>query len=81
MPYAALSTDGSAQIVRLPAAFHLPGTCVKISREGARVVLEPAEADTAASGNGIDRMLAALEEFSDDFMAEGRQQPPMQERA
>jgi len=89
MLFAELSTDGGAQIVRLPAAFHLPGQRVKIHREGQRVVLEPAMPDsgveeTLTPSTAIDpriaRMLSVLGTFPDDFMADGRQQPPMPER-
>ena len=84
MPFAELSTDGTAQIVRLPAAFHLPGRRVKVHREGERVLLEPAveeeTAQSSARNPAIAQMLRVLGTFPDDFMADGRQQPPMQER-
>ena len=43
MSFAELFSNGSSQAVNLPDAFRMPGTHVKISREGARVVLEPVE--------------------------------------
>ncbi|GJG85751.1 hypothetical protein tb265_09320 [Gemmatimonadetes bacterium T265] len=38
---ATLSMDADDQLVRLPSGWHLPGTRVRVRREGERVVLEP----------------------------------------
>ena len=72
---AKLFQHGRSQAVRLPKAFRLPGSQVRVRRFGAGVLLEPMEAD--ASGIGaifaeIDRLGGA------DFLPEGRpEQPPM----
>ena len=51
----------------------MEGDEVKISREGKKIILEPIE-------TSWEEIFDILDEFPDDFMAEGRQQPPMQER-
>lgn len=56
--------SGRSQAVRLPKRFRMPGTEVRIRRQGAAVVLEPLESDWA----WLD---AIAGEFSDDFLAHG----------
>lgn len=73
MQTAKIFQNGRSQAIRLPKAFRLPGTEVKISRDGSRIILEPLE-------QSWDDWLLAIEQFSDDFMAQGRDQPAMQER-
>lgn len=73
MQTAKIFQNGRSQAIRLPKAFRLPGTEVKISRDGSRIILEPLE-------QSWDDWLLAIEQFSDDFMAQGREQPAMQER-
>lgn len=73
MQTAKIFQNGRSQAVRLPKAFRLPGTEVKISRDGSRIILEPLE-------QSWDDWLLAIEQFSDDFMAQGRDQPDVQER-
>ena len=73
MDTAKLFLNGRSQAVRLPKAFRMPGTIVKIHREGRRVILEPVD-------ENWDALEASLSQFSDDFMEGGREQPPMQER-
>ena len=73
MQTAKIFQNGRSQAVRLPKAFRLAGTEVKISRDGNRIILEPLE-------QSWDDWLLAIEQFSDDFMAEGRDQPAVQER-
>ena len=73
MQTAKIFQNGRSQAIRLPNAFRLPGTEVKISRDGSRIILEPLE-------QSWDDWLLAIEQFSDDFMAQGRDQPAMQER-
>jgi antitoxin VapB len=48
---AKLFANGRSQAVRLPKEFRLPGTEVRISREGNRVILEPI-GDEAVDANG-----------------------------
>jgi antitoxin VapB len=63
--------SGRSQFVRLPLAFRLPGTEVRVRRVGNGVLLEPIIID-------VDAWFASLDTFSDQpFMPEGREQPPM----
>lgn len=48
---AKLFANGRSQAVRLPKEFRLPGSEVRISREGNRVILEPIE-DVPLDANG-----------------------------
>lgn len=73
MQTAKIFQNGRSQAIRLPKAFRLSGTEVKISRDGSRIILEPLE-------QSWDDWLLAIEQFSDDFMAQGRDQPAVQER-
>lgn len=73
MQTAKIFQNGHSQAIRLPKAFRLSGTEVKISRDGNRIILEPLE-------QSWDDWLLAIEQFSDDFMAQGRDQPAVQER-
>jgi antitoxin VapB len=81
MARAKLFKVGGSQAVRLPKEFRMPGESVEISREGERVILEP---DVRGPGRTVDEVLAWLadiqREFGPDFMPEGRDQPPPQER-
>jgi antitoxin VapB len=74
MQTAKIFQNGRSQAIRLPKAYRLPGTEVKISREGNRIILEPLE-------QSWGDWLEALNQFSDDFMEQGREQPAVQERA
>jgi antitoxin VapB len=61
--------NGRSQAVRLPLEFRFPGTEVRISRQGAGVLLEPVIAN-------VDDWFVALDRFADEpFMADGRHQP------
>jgi len=51
----------------------MSGKEVKIYREGNRIILEPLSTTWEA-------MWLALDEFPQDFMATGREQPDMQDR-
>ncbi len=73
MKTAKLFKNGRSQAVRLPKEFRMPGKEVRVYKEGSRVVLEPMETTW-------DAMIESLEEFPDDFMEDGRDQPPVQER-
>ena len=72
METAKLFQNGQSQAVRLKK-YRFEGDRVIIKRVGNAVVLLPYE-------NSWQTMLESLEQFSDDFMAEGRQQPEPQER-
>lgn len=68
---AKLFRHGRSQAVRLPKAFRLPGTEVRVSRVGNGVLLEPMPFD-------VKTWLARLEKYRDiPFMPEGREQPEM----
>lgn len=73
MQTAKIFQNGRSQAIRLPKAFRLSGTEVRISRDGNRIILEPLE-------QSWDDWLLTIEQFSDDFMAQGRDQPDVQER-
>jgi antitoxin VapB len=63
--------SGRSQAVRLPRAFRMPGTQVRVRRVGNGVLLEPMTSD-------VKTWFAALDQFTDEpFMADGRDQPPM----
>ena len=72
---AKLFKNGNSQAVRLPQEFRFEGDRVKIRKEGNLVILEPLVFDVKA-------WLAELRRhpFSEDFMADGRNQPAPQER-
>ena len=67
---------GRSQAVRLPKEFRLPGTEVRISRDGNKVILEPIDLKT-----DIDAWFAEMDRLREqygDFLPEGRpEQPPM----
>ena len=73
METAKLFQNGRSQAVRLPKAFRMPGTEVRIFKHGDRIILEPIK-DT------WDSLFEALGEFPDDFLEDGRNQPDIQER-
>jgi antitoxin VapB len=73
METAKLFQNGSSQAVRLPKAFRIPGTEVRIFKKGKQVILEPIETTW-------DSFFESLSEFPEDFMKDGRNQPVMQER-
>ncbi len=73
MQTAKLFQNGRSQAVRLPKPFRMPGKEVRIYKSGNRVILEPLE----SSWEGL---FSSLDEFPDDFFADGRRQPAVQER-
>ena len=73
MQTAKLFQNGRSQAVRLPKEFQFEGTDVLIQRVGDSVILFP-------KTRVWETFLHGLNGFSDDFLAEGRQQPVMQER-
>ena len=73
MKKAKLFKNGNSQAVRLPKEFRLPGNEVKIYKEGDRLILEPIKMTW-------DVMFEALDEFPEDFMEGGRNQPEAQKR-
>ena len=68
MATAKLFKSGRSQAVRLPRAFRFEGQEVRVRRFGLGVLLEPLQVDP-------DTWLAALDQFAEPFMPEGRNQP------
>lgn len=65
--------SGRSQAVRLPKDYRIEADEVRISRRGDAIILEPIPKDWS----WLDAMVGTM---SDDFMKEGREQPPNQER-
>lgn len=68
MMTAKLFENGRSQAVRLPKEYRFEGDEVSINKVGDIVILMPKE-------NRWSGLLNSLELFSDDFMADGREQP------
>ena len=73
MRTAKIFKSGNSQAVRIPKEFQLEGGEVEIQKKGGNLVLRPKRKSWA-------RLIASLEKFTDDFMDEGRKQPPVQKR-
>jgi antitoxin VapB len=73
METAKIFKNGNSQAVRLPREFRISGNKVKIFRKGKQVILEPIETTW-------DQLFESLNEFPEDFMKDGRNQPGMQKR-
>lgn len=73
MTVAKLFQNGGSQAVRLPKEYRFEGNEVLISRVGDVVVMVPRMAYWTT-------MLKSLEIFTDDFMAEGTEPLPAEER-
>jgi antitoxin VapB len=75
--YARIFQSGNSQAIRLPKEFRFDVDQVEVTREGDAVILRP-RVDHRAPWSSLN---AALERgLSEDFMAEGRQQPKGQDR-
>lgn len=73
MMTAKLFENGRSQAVRLPKECRFTGDEVAVNKVGDIVILMPKE-------NKWQGFLNSLELFSEDFMADGREQPSMQGR-
>ena len=73
MQTAKLFTNGRSQAVRLPKEFRLPGTEVCIKKIGNTIMLFP-------KGHVWETVQEGLDGFTDDFLAEGRDQGEQAER-
>ena len=73
MDTAKIFKSGNSQAVRLPKEFQFDVSEVQIFRRGDEVVLKKRPRDLTC----IFELLTGL---SDDFMENGREQPPLQER-
>ena len=65
--------NGNSQAVRIPKEFQFNTTEVDIFRRGDEIVLRPHKAN-------LLEVLDVLASLPEDFMAEGRSDPPPQER-
>ncbi len=75
--YAKVFQSGNSQAVRLPKDFRFDVDQVEVTREGDAVILRP-RLDRRSRWASLN---AALDRgFSDDFLADGRQQPQDQDR-
>lgn len=62
---------GRSQAVRLPQAFRLPGSRVRVRRVGNGLLLQPVVTD-------VDAWFGEMDRFADvPFLENGREQPPM----
>ncbi len=66
-------TSGNSQAIRLPKEYQVEDKELYIKKIGSTIIL-------FSKKNPWEAFERSLTEFSDDFMAEGRNQPPMQER-
>ena len=73
MKTAKVFKSGNSQAVRIPKEFHLDDDEVEIRRKGDSLILRPKKRSWAA-------LFESLDKFTDDFMAEGRRQLPVQKR-
>ena len=73
MKTAKVFRSGNSQAVRIPQEFHLDGEEVEIRKRGRSLIIRPKRPSWAA-------LIESLGKFSDDFMENGRNQPPAQNR-
>ncbi len=73
MQTASLFQNGASQAVRIPKEFRFEGKEVLIKKVGNNLILQPI-------CNSWDNLFKSLAQFSDDFMADGREQPAPQPR-
>ncbi len=66
-------TSGNSQAIRLPKEYQVDDKELFIQKIGNTIILFPKK-------NPWESFERSLNEFSDDFMQEGRQQPEMQKR-
>ncbi|MFO0700692.1 MAG: type II toxin-antitoxin system VapB family antitoxin [Nitrospira sp.] len=69
-----LFMSGNSQAVRIPREFQLAGGEVEIHRRGNTLVIRP-------KPQTWQPLTDSLAMFTDDFLEEGRRQPPIQKRA
>lgn len=73
MTYARIFQSGNSQAVRLPKEFRLNVDQVEIFRRGDEIILRESPINAAA-------IFDALAQLPDDFMTDGREDMPAQER-
>ena len=78
MPHLAkIFQSGNSQAVRLPKEFRFDVDEVEVSREGDAIILRPKPNEKQ---RWTSLRAAIARGFSEDFMAEGREQPDQQHR-
>lgn len=65
--------SGNSQVVRIPKKYRIKDKELYIKKIGNTIILFPKD-------NPWELFEKSLTEFSEDFMADGRNQPPMQTR-
>ena len=73
METAKIFKNGNSQAVRLPKAYQFDVSEVQIFRRGDEIVLK-------RKPKNLSKAFELLTEMSDDFMVDGRCQPPVQDR-
>ncbi len=73
MKTAKIFRSGNSQAVRIPKEFQMQGDEVEIQRKGELLLLRPKK-------RSWDAFSESLHKFTDDFMRDGREQPPVQRR-
>jgi len=73
MKIAKVFRSGNSQAVRIPKEFRLEGNEVEIRRKGDLLILRP-------KAHSWGTLIDSLTKFTDDFLADGRRQPPLQKR-
>jgi antitoxin VapB len=73
MKTAKVFRSGNSQAVRIPKEFQLESDEVEIRRRGDVLILRP-------KSHSWESLLDSLTKFTDDFLADGRRQPPLQKR-
>ena len=66
-------TSGNSQAIRLPKEYQVKDKELYIKKVGSTIILFP-------KNNPWEAFERSLSEFSDDFMINGREQPPLQTR-
>jgi antitoxin VapB len=66
-------TSGNSQAIRLPKEYQVDEKEMYIQKVGSAIILYPKK-------NPWDAFVKSLDEFSDDFMKTGREQPELQQR-
>ena len=73
MKTAKIFRSGNSQAVRIPKEFQLEGDEVEIQKRGTSLVLRPKRTSWSTLFDSLDK-------FTEDFMKDGRNQPPPQKR-
>ncbi len=74
MKTAKIFRSGNSQAVRIPKEFQLEGDEVEIQKKGDSLILRPKKKSWVS-------FVESLDKFTEDFMANGRKQPPIQKRS